>query len=448
MTDTVRAGDDFLPLVKQQYEALPYPPRDPDRERERLIHGVGDNLITLSHHCFGGRKDYRGGFRALVAGGGTGDSTIYLGEQLREFDAEVVHLDLSAASMAVAQQRAAVRQLANIRWVNASIMNLPALGLGQFDYINCTGVLHHLESAEAGLAVLRRMLRPDGVILLMLYGKYGRRPVYDMQELLRQYLPPGAGIADKIRMTRQLLVVLPETNSFRRDLDLWQNEISRGGFGDAGLYDLLLHSQDRCFDVNELYELADSAGLDVLAFADRAVAYEPHTHLKQEVSATHLDRVDLRRRQAIAELMTCDLIAHEFYLGRHAVHRPASLDNEGNALSLAGAMHGHHLEISAGLTPGRTLNITGRSGTLALVGNALNRALFAQMDAVTPLAQVYERVRAQVPGLSRADIRAAVRELYGTLHSHGHLYLLEAGSYGVKVPDYTRLPPPAPPGAL
>ena len=75
-------SSDFLPLVKAQYEALPYPPRDPADERRRLIHLVGDNLITLSHHCFGGAKDFRDSFRALVAGGGTGDSTIYLAEQL------------------------------------------------------------------------------------------------------------------------------------------------------------------------------------------------------------------------------------------------------------------------------------------------------------------------------------------------------------------------------
>jgi ubiquinone/menaquinone biosynthesis C-methylase UbiE len=89
-----------------------------------------------------------------VAGGGTGDSTIYLAEQLRELGGEVVYLDVSAASMAVARARADVRGLTNIRWLNDSLMNLPALGLGVFDYISCTGVLHHLESTEAGLAAL------------------------------------------------------------------------------------------------------------------------------------------------------------------------------------------------------------------------------------------------------------------------------------------------------
>ncbi len=436
------SGREFLPLVKAQYETLPYPPRDPQLERDRLIHRVGDNLIALKHHCFAGARDFRGGFRALVAGGGTGDSTIYLAEQLREFGAEIVHLDLSAASIAVARERACVRGLTNIRWVEGSIMALDGLGLGEFDYVNCTGVLHHLESSEAGLAMLGRVLRPDGVMLLMLYGRYGRRPVYDMQALLRRYLPPGAGIATKIRMTRELLAALPATNSFVRDLALWQQEIGPEGFGDAGLYDLLLHSQDRCFDVAELYRLADSAGLDLLAFADRAAAYEPFTHLHGGLDARHLERLDLRRRQAIAELMTCDLISHEFYLGRRGVHRAAAIDDERNALVMVGAMHGHHREIGASLGPGRSLQIKGRCGTLSGAGNAVNRVLFAHMDAVTPLAVVYERLHEAVPDVDGAALRAGVQDICRVLHAHGHLYLLRAGSYGVQVPDYTRMQPP------
>ncbi len=434
-------ADDYLPLVKEHYEALPYPPRDPAQECVRLIQRAGDHLIILNHHCCGGARDFRGGFRALVAGGGTGDSTIYLAEQLRGFDAEVVHLDLSAAAMAIARERAQVRGLTGIRWVNASLMNLPGLDLGRFDYINCAGVLHHLESSEAGLAVLRDMLAPGGVILLMLYGKYGRRSVYDMQALLRDYLPPDAGIADKIRLTRELLAALPSTHSFSRDFGTWAREISPEGFGDAGLYDLLLHSQDRCFDVPGLYQLADSAGLEMLGFVDRALAYEPRSHLRPGVAAGHLDAFDLRRQQAIAELMVGNLSAHEFYLGRPGVHAAAALSDERNALVMVGAMHGHHREISAGLTPGRTLTFSGRSGSVTVTGTAVNRELFGCMDGVTPLAQIYAHVQQAVPGVSREAAQAELHGLYRILHAHGHVYLLQQGSYGVKVPDYTRLQP-------
>jgi len=167
----------YLPDVKQQYEELPYPLRDPAEEGKRLIHTIGDNLLVANHFCFRGRRDFSRGFRALVAGGGTGDSLIYLAEQLRHFDAEVVYVDLSTASRAIAEGRAAKRKLENIRWITGSLLDLPDMGLGQFDYINCSGVLHHLESTEQGLAALRAVLKDEGAMFLMLYGSYARREV-------------------------------------------------------------------------------------------------------------------------------------------------------------------------------------------------------------------------------------------------------------------------------
>ena len=381
----------------------------------------------------------------LVAGGGTGDSTIYLAEQLRDFDAEVVYLDISAASLGVARERAASRGLANIRWVHDSILNLPSLGLGTFDFISCTGVLHHLASTEVGLGVLNGALREKGVILLMLYGRYGRRSVYDMQALLRTYLPADASIPEKVRLTRQLLADLPASNSFVREADKWRREISADGFGDSGLYDLLLHSQDRCFDVPGIYALAGSCGLDLLAFIDRTAAYDPAELLQpgehRAVQRAWLSSLPLPRQQAIAEQMGCDLSSHEFYLGRAGVNRPASLADESNALVLMGAMHGKHAEIGAGLAPGRTLSLSGRSGVVTVTGNPVNRELFRYMDGVTPLSDVYARVAAAVPGATPEAARAELAQLYPSLHVHGHLYLLQAGSYGSRVPDYSRLQP-------
>jgi len=436
-------GNDFLPKVKQQYEELPYPPREPELERSRLIHKIGDNLIILNHHCFNGARDFRAGFRALVAGGGTGDSTIYLAEQLRGLGGEVVYLDLSAAAMAVARERARIRGLDNICWLNESILGLPGLGLGKFDYINCTGVLHHLESSEAGLAALAGVLKDDGVILLMLYGKYGRRSVYDMQELLRQYLPADLDVAGQIRMTRELLDCLPATNSFVRDLPTWKSEISKDGFGDSGLFDLLLHSQDRCFDVPALYELADSADMEILAFVDRAACYDPFSFLPGGTVSAHLRGFDRSSLEALAEQMRSDFSAHEFYLGRGGVPgtREASLDDEANTLVMMGAMHGKHEEIGAGLTPGRTLSFTGRGGDITITGTPLNRYLLAHMDGRTPLSRIYKRATKALPGVTQAQVRGELRALYGAMHPRGYLYLLRQGSYGTRVPDYSLLQP-------
>ena len=429
-------GQKFLESVKRQYEALPYPPRNPEDEAQRLIHPVGDNLVVMNHYGFQGRKDFRSGFRCLVAGGGTGDSAIYLASQLKDFDAEVVYLDLSEASRAIAEERARRRGLNNIRWITDSIMEIPRLGIGSFDFINCSGVLHHLESAEAGLACLESVLNESGVIFLMLYGKYARQPVYDMQALLKNYLPGDISIEEKLRMTRDLIAALPGTNSFKRDFENWRAEISANGFGDAGLYDLLLHSQDRCFDVSGLYALAESADLNITGFPMRSDRYDPATLVTDTTIQGYLSGMDTRRKQILSEQIGCRLRSHEVYLSR-ATDTVAKLNDENNALILYWGLHGKHGEFSEQITPGQTFTFSDGGLTISLPGSAINKLLFSSMDGTTPLSDIYAKIQRQIPDADKNVIRSELEALYNFLNPRNFLYLLESGSYGSKVPCFT-----------
>ena len=83
--------------VRAQYEAYPYPARDPRDEAKRLITGSPSNLAEINHYLFAGRRDFAASFRALVAGGGTGDATIMLAQQLADAGGAgtVVYLEFS-----------------------------------------------------------------------------------------------------------------------------------------------------------------------------------------------------------------------------------------------------------------------------------------------------------------------------------------------------------------
>ncbi len=428
----------YLEAVKRQYEDFPYPPRNPADEAHRLIHAISGNLLVINHHCFRGKKDFRSGFRALVAGGGTGDTAIYLAEQLRHYDAEVVYLDMSAASRGVAEARARARKLNNIRWVTASIMELPGLGLGEFDYIECCGVLHHLESTEAGLQALNAVLKDDGAIFLMLYGKYGRRVVYDMQSLLRAYLPTGLSMQAKVDMTRQLLEALPKSNSFVRNLGDWKSEISRDGLGDAGLYDLLLHSQDRCFDVPALYALAESAGLHLLSFAHRADAYDPLNHVSNPATREYLATLAQPRLQALAELFVGNIRKHELFLARQP-ERGASLLDEDNALRSFGTMLDNASRLAASMLRPGNMRYADPEYTLQIACTPITKMIYAHMDGATSLRTLRKRIRKTERGATPAMIDREIEQVYQQLHPRGYLYLASAGSYGVKLPDYSTL---------
>jgi SAM-dependent methyltransferase len=320
--------DNYLPEVRNQYEALPYPPCNPQDDHKRLVLTWLEDLPMINHYCFAGKQSFQNGFKALVAGGGTGDATIFLAEQLRHTDAQVVHLDMSEASIALAKERAQIRGLTNIRWVHDSLLNLPALAeqLGKFDYINCSGVLHHLADPDLGFKALLSVLKADGAIGLMVYATSGRTGVYQMQELMRLVNGGEADAQRKIANTRDLLASLPATNWFKRSEDLHHDHKA----GDAGLYDLLLHSQDRSYSVGELFDWlggeADGAkgghGMH-LEFTDvqrGRSPYLPHMVLgaRPPPMAAALRKLPQRKQYEMAELMSGSIITHSLYVTRNA----------------------------------------------------------------------------------------------------------------------------------
>ncbi len=80
----------------------------------------------------------------LVAGGGTGSALLYLAEQLRHTDAQLVYLDFSWKSLDIARQRAQLRGLRNIRWIHNSIENIESIRseLGEMEPALVRSIVH------------------------------------------------------------------------------------------------------------------------------------------------------------------------------------------------------------------------------------------------------------------------------------------------------------------
>ncbi len=295
--------------VREQYELYPYPPRDPREEATRLIQGSPSHLLEINHYIFAGRHDFSRPFRALIAGGGTGDGAIMLAQQLtdRRCPAEVAYLDLSESARKIAAARAVVRCLTNISFHTGSLLDLPAMSLGKFDYIDCCGVLHHLPDPPAGLVALCEVLNDDGGLGLMVYGAYGRTGVYHLQEALR-VLGRGDAQAAKLDLARRLLRQLPSTSWLARNPFVGDHLKA----GDAGIYDLLLHSIDRPYTVSEFTSLIEAAGLSVAALIE-PWRYDPANFLSDGALLKRLDGLDRWQRAAIAEQLTGNMKVHIAY---------------------------------------------------------------------------------------------------------------------------------------
>lgn len=305
----------YLEAVRNQYENFPYPARDPENEKGFMFTSSVSSLDCINHFCFEGRRDFNKPFRVLIPGGGTGDCTIYLAEQLRDTPAEIIYLDISDASMAIAKERANVRGLDNITWIHDSILNIPKLNLGLFDYITCSGVLHHMSDPQAGLDALTSVLHPEGSMALMVYAKYGRNGVYQMQDLLRRIHVNEEDVQKKVDNTKILLNTLPEGNWFNFHSGIWASEIKT----DIGIYDLLLHSQDRAYSVPELYDYVEKSGLRVqkLLNLDNGLGdmlFHPETFIRDQSILNEVKKLSFQEQAAICELMFGQLIRQSCYL--------------------------------------------------------------------------------------------------------------------------------------
>ena len=407
--------------VRAQYEALPYPPRDPRDEAIRLITGTPSHVLEINHYLFSGRLNFTRPFRALVAGGGTGDACIMLAQQLadRRCPAEVIYLDLSTASRQVCEARAKARGLRNIQFVTGSLLDLPSMNIGQFDYIDCTGVLHHLPEPAAGMRALVSVLQPDGGIGVMLYGEYGRSGVYPLQEMLRTLAPPSMALEDRLAMAKRLIRFLPTTNLFRRNPYL--NDHVTGG--DAGLYDLVLHSCDRAFTVPDIGAMAAAAGLRVVAFLE-PVRYEPATYMSDPVISRQMSSLPLLERAASAERLAGNLRTHVFYATRAGFDTVARPEDT-SAIPVLRDMDAQKL--AAGLQPGSPLiaNLDGFPWRAQLP--ALAPRIISQIDGRKTVAEIYTSLGAQGGpggGLPQwEDFYAQFEDLYVKLNGVNHLLL-------------------------
>lgn len=397
--------------VEAQYEAYPYPERDPAEEGRRLIVGAPSHLLEVNHYVFGGRRDFSRPFRALIAGGGTGDGTIMLAQQLawRDSPAEVVHLDVSRAAMRIAEARARARSLKNVRFRHGSLLDLPSMDLGRFDYIDCCGVLHHLPDPGEGLKLLAGALAEDGGMGIMVYGELGRTGVYHMQAMLRLIAQEGEADKARLALARRLYKGLPATNWLRRNPFVADHR--RGG--DAGLYDLFLHSRDRAYRVPEVAELVAAAGLEITTFIE-PVRYDPTTYLADPELKDRAQSLGWIERCALAELLAGNLKSHVFYAvkagrGRQAVARPDGSravptlrESEGPALA-------RELQKGARLA----VDFDGVKVRYALP--TLAPAILRATDGRRSLDEIHAAV-AKDRGLDRTTFKAAFDRLYAVLN--------------------------------
>lgn len=236
------------------YGRFPFPWRpakfdsllDPDFQTLMLNQNLGD----WQHRRIPERP------RIWVAGCGTNQALI---TALTFPKASVVGSDLSEQSLELCSRTARELGAANLELRRESING--AGYAGQFDYVICTGVIHHNADPGATLDRLSAALRPGGVMELMVYNHYERLPTTAFQKAVRMLAGEGAGGDDfdgEILRARKIIGDLRLTNFEELDRE------SVDEYPECLIADLLIQPVENSYTVESLLELADASGLEML----------------------------------------------------------------------------------------------------------------------------------------------------------------------------------------
>ena len=401
-----------------QYEALPYPARDPRDEARRLIVGSPSHLAEVDHWIFGAKRAASLPLRALVAGGGTGDGAIMLAQQMASAGrpGEVVWLDRSGAARKVAEARAAVRGLSNIRFVEGSILDLPS-ELGVFDYVDCCGVLHHLPDPLAGLRNLSRVLAPGGGMGIMVYAPHGRTGVYMLQDALRMIAPASEAPAARVEIAKRVMRHLPETAWLRKNPWITDHLPLPQGGGDSGLYDLLLNPRDVAFTVPQLDALVRDAGMRVSCLVE-PVRYDPDFLLPDPKLRARTAGMGMIERAALAEALAGNMGIHIAYLARG--EDPVAVADWADPDAVPVLRSGDGASWAKGIRNG-ALPVTYDGLKINLAVPPLAGAILGRVDGVATLAEIARAVEAG--GASAAAVARDMAALRGAMEPLNRLLL-------------------------
>jgi SAM-dependent methyltransferase len=300
------------------YESHPYPPPADDLEAYRRA--CDDARRRADSYLFWPGERYRDDRSILVAGCGTTQAAHYA---LRWPRARVVGIDLSASSIAYMQELKRKHSLYNLDVRQLAVERAGVLG-ERFDYVICTGVLHHLSDPDAGLRALQEALLPGGAMHVMVYAPYGRAGVYMLQEYCRRLAIGWSEheIADLAETLKALPPDHPIVPLLRSSPDFTSV---------AGLADALLHRQDRAYTVTELLALLQRAGLRFDRWVRQApylpecgaVASSPHAPL--------LRRLGAAEQYAALELLRGTMVRHSVIAYRDDAPARGGVSFDGDA---------------------------------------------------------------------------------------------------------------------
>ncbi len=263
LTDGYNMGDkhETTDKVQKMYTQFPFPDIDC-----RMDYGL--KILRFLKGLEKKRPDFWRSAKVMEAGCGTGNTLNHLAEIFPK--ATFLGVDLTPASLQKAKKKAENMRLQNIKFQQENILKLD-LEEKKFDVILCIGVLHHTADMAQGIRRLKAHLADDGVLILWLYGKYGRFRLNLNQRFFDILLNSVSNFHEKVEVVKTVLALankkdischlnvhLPEIeNDWEKSVEFIMKE-------PQWLVDQFLHVNEKVVDMEDILALADGANLRMI----------------------------------------------------------------------------------------------------------------------------------------------------------------------------------------
>lgn len=235
--------DDVTHQVRDMYTRFAYPGLgEGENERKKTI-SIFLNTLQKHHLPTEGK-------RLIDIGCGTGYTTAVLAQSLPL--CQVIGVDISPGSLAVAEQYKQRFQLANLTFQEMDVTR-QALPRDYFIFALSSGSLHHMSEPRLALQNITGTLEHGGLFGLGVYSAANNMQRYRMRDALDLLVPSRADIETRNRIARELW---PDARPLP----------------DQELADSLSHPCDRSYSFREIHDLCLECGLEFLEWCNCSIS--------------------------------------------------------------------------------------------------------------------------------------------------------------------------------
>jgi SAM-dependent methyltransferase len=319
---------------------------------------------------------------------------------------QVTGIDLSETSLLHERRLQERHGLTNLSLHQGDLRSVADRGQ-VFDYIVCSGVLHHLADPDEGLRALASVLAPDGAMSIMLYGRARRTGVYLLQDAFRRMNVPQS--SEGVALVRATLDRLRKDHPVRM-----YAANARDLASDEGIIDTFLHPQDRAYSVPDVLDFVERAGLFFQGWFENGVYYPDVYFPEDDPVRRAIERLPEREQWAVMENIGLRVGKHVFVVRKRQT-TPITFDGNG-FLDYAPVRY----PFGQFVQEGDSYKFR-RPGAQDVALNKIAAFWYSQADGNQTIRQIVNHpVLASRPKPARKE---SARAFYTTMWRQGHIFI-------------------------